>query len=216
MASGERATPQVEESQLTRPPLDVLAVERACLDGDDAGDVAKLPLGLAQSGPLELGDHRVLGRGDVHCRLEQPRGLPSAKLLDAERAIAADDQIDLPPGRDVDHVELRVSRERFPRRIDAHVEFTGWKPRHEAFERLMRRVDHQVDVLGGARGAVVRARERSRQHMWDTRGSKTLDDPLERSGGSHAATTGASGHAARKSAVPSVTRRIAATTLASS
>jgi hypothetical protein len=97
--------PLTFEPECGDPPANVIAIETLPLNAQNSSSVLDLALRLGQLGPFELREENVLSRGEEDAA---PAEVPSGSAVefgDAEGARFPADEIDLPAGREVHHVE---------------------------------------------------------------------------------------------------------------
>jgi len=115
--------PEIQHSELPRPPSNVGAIELG-IQIEHACRVAHVALGVVGApGPFELGENGVFRRDERDPRAEgEVHGSPAAELLGAEATVLADNQIHLGRAGHLDGVELMALAQRFPRTVRIDVE----------------------------------------------------------------------------------------------
>lgn len=149
--------------QFLQPRSEISMVEWVSVDIEDPGNVSKLSLRVRVFGPFQFTDDGVLRSRDEDFATFQLGSLSSCQLLPTEFSLLTDDEVDFPTCLAVDQVELPMVRK------------FGEHP----VEGRTVHADYDVEVLSGARNAVVGAGEGPHNHVGDIHGFKALGDFVE-------------------------------------
>src|SRR4051812_30994602 len=151
----------VRHGELPSPLVEITFVEPARVDTQDLDYVAQLTLRCAASidVPTQLAQDGVLWALQVQ-RLPRPHfdRAPSGELALIVRRIAFDEQVDLGDEREIEDVPRSPRAHRLGERRLVDVEVRSKRRREEGDPRLVN-LDHEVDVVRGARLALQRAGE---------------------------------------------------------
>src|SRR3981081_1143348 len=122
-------------------------------------------MGLRQLCPFQFCDNYVLGARHEKSKALRVDQLTTAELLVTEGARFTNDQVDLPACCQIDHVKQGLPPMRFEGGIQISIVFATWQGLDESSQLFRIGCDHNVNVLGRPRSAVVSAGERSSQHV---------------------------------------------------
>ena len=194
-----RGRPLLAKRQLVDPSLDVNTIECLSAQTEDTRHIRNLARRAPFLGPLQLRDDRVLGRSCRHVHVHDALRGPAPERFGREWPILPDHETDLPRAVHIDDVEHRPPPQGVACDVRVDVERIHVDAREKPFERLRRRVDHDVEIVRGSRLAVHHARERADDHVRDLRIFEKLGNRSQNAGdAAHGSINGAFGHARLK------------------